>query len=144
MQGEGVAYEAVLRSLDELGMDYVDAYLVHWPGASGVKTEDPRNKELRMGSYRDLQKAAQEGRWWGGGRGLDRPLKEGARNCVGQAGTEMTGTILMWAGKIRHLGVSNYLVSHLQELLDDPSVTLPPRINQVGLALWSPSFRCNI
>lgn len=63
VQGEGVAYEAVLRSLDELGMDYVDAYLVHWPGASGVKTEDPRNKELRMGSYRDLQKAAQEGRW---------------------------------------------------------------------------------
>lgn len=80
VQGEGVAYEAVLRSLNELGMDYVDAYLVHWPGASGVKTEDPRNKELRMGSYRDLQKAAQEGRW------RDHSLKEGARTVVGRQG----------------------------------------------------------
>lgn len=34
-------------------------------------------------------------------------------------------------GKIKCLGVSNFNEAHLTELLSDPTITYPPRINQV-------------
>lgn len=100
MQGEGAAYQAVLDSIEALGVDYIgaprpvepltqhifkwrlgshshtviqpllsfpprpsDCYLMHWPGKSGLRPEDPTNREVRHQSYRDLQRACQEGAW---------------------------------------------------------------------------------
>lgn len=31
-QGRAQARAAVLASLDKLGLDYIDTYLIHWPG----------------------------------------------------------------------------------------------------------------
>lgn len=60
-QGAGKAYAAMCDSVDALGLGYVDLYLIHWPGASGLKSEDPANARLRHESYRDLQQGLAEG-----------------------------------------------------------------------------------
>ncbi|MFQ5834093.1 MAG: aldo/keto reductase [Candidatus Thorarchaeota archaeon] len=68
-------------SLDRLGLDYVDLYLIHFPV-----------QRLRLESWRALENL------------LDK-------------------------GRCRAIGVSNYMQWHLQELLDNGTVT--PTINQV-------------
>jgi diketogulonate reductase-like aldo/keto reductase len=39
--------------------------------------------------------------------------------------------VLCQTGKVRCLGVSNFNQRHLEALLADPSITHPPRVNQV-------------
>lgn len=60
-QGEGRAYAAMCNSVEALGLGYIDLYLIHWPGASGLKSEDPENARLRHESYRDLQRGFVQG-----------------------------------------------------------------------------------
>lgn len=80
-------YESALRgfdaSLERLGMDYVDLYLIHWPGS-------PKRAE----SWEALQRIHEEGR-------------------------------------ARAVGVSNYMVDHLDELLEGGG--LVPAVNQFEL-----------
>ncbi len=80
-QGYDETLRAYEKSLDELGMEYVDLYLVHWP----VK-----------GKYVDT---------W---RALETMYNE---------------------GRVRAIGVSNFLVHHLQDVLD--AGTIVPMVNQV-------------
>lgn len=81
-------YEAALaaldRSLDRLGLDHVDLYLIHWPVEG-----------RRMESWRALEHALE-------------------------------------LGKARSIGVSNYLVRHLDEVLDEGTVV--PAVNQIELS----------
>ncbi|CAO3627813.1 unnamed protein product [Cunninghamella echinulata] len=77
--------QALQTSLDKLGLDYVDLYLIHSPLPG---------KELRVASWKALEE-----------------LKE--------------------AGKIKSIGVSNYGVHHLKELLDN--CTVKPVINQIEI-----------
>jgi diketogulonate reductase-like aldo/keto reductase len=72
------AYEA---SLDKLGLDYLDLYLVHWPV---------------QGKYKEA---------W---RALESLYKE---------------------GRIKAIGVSNFQVHHLEDLMKDAEIT--PMVNQV-------------
>ncbi|MGI0149245.1 MAG: aldo/keto reductase [Thermoplasmata archaeon] len=78
-------YEAALRAFErsrrELGLDYVDLYLIHWPV--------PRQ---RHESWKALLRLKEE-------------------------------------GLARSIGVSNYTIRHLQELL--PASPVPPSVNQV-------------
>lgn len=78
-------YDAALRafdtSLNELGLEYVDLYLIHWP-VEGLRRE----------SWRALEKILEEGR-------------------------------------SKAIGVSNYTVAHLEELLNHCDT--PPAVNQV-------------
>lgn len=80
-------YDAALRafdaSLERLGLDRVDLYLIHWPGGGD-----------RRGSWRALERILDEER----------------------------------AGAI---GVSNYMVDHLREVLEEGSVV--PAVNQLEL-----------
>ncbi|HVH45319.1 MAG TPA: aldo/keto reductase, partial [Labilithrix sp.] len=80
-------YDAALRafdaSLDRLGLEYVDLYLIHWPVA-GKRAE----------SWRALERIRSEGR-------------------------------------ARSIGVSNYLVRHLEELFQ--TAREPPVANQIEL-----------
>ncbi|XP_060110495.1 glyoxal reductase-like [Heteronotia binoei] len=92
--GEGPAEAACLHSLQGLGCDYLDLYLIHWPGTQGRPQEDKGNRERRQQSWRALER-------------------------------------LHESGKLRAIGVSNYTVRHLQELL--ASCRVPPAVLQVEL-----------
>ncbi len=60
--GEGKAYVALCTSLQKLGMDYVDLFLVHWPSVGGLQPEDPLNQVGRHASYVELQRGVAEGK----------------------------------------------------------------------------------
>jgi len=81
------ALAALDASLERLGFDYVDLYLIHWPVP-----------ELRLESWRALERAYRE-------------------------------------GKARAIGVSNYMMRHLEELLSECEVV--PAVNQIELTPWS-------
>ena len=80
-------YDETLRafdaSLDLLGLEYLDLFLIHWPVP-----------EKRSDSWRAMERLAEEGR-------------------------------------VRALGVSNYMVHHLEELLAAAKVV--PAVNQIEL-----------
>ena len=80
-QGYASALEAFERSLERLGLDYVDLYLIHWP---------------EPGRRRDSWRALVE---------------------------------LKRRGLVRSIGVSNYTIAHLEELLRESDVV--PANNQV-------------
>lgn len=80
-QGYESTLQAFETSLEKLGLEYLDLYLVHWPVA---------------GKYKDTWKALEE---------------------------------LYKAGRVRAIGVSNFHVHHLEDLLKD--ATIKPMVNQV-------------
>ncbi|KAI9020929.1 NADP-dependent oxidoreductase domain-containing protein [Phycomyces nitens] len=61
-QGYEACYKAVLASLAKLKLDYIDLYLIHWPGTSKHKLDDPKNLENRTESYRALEQLLKEGK----------------------------------------------------------------------------------
>jgi diketogulonate reductase-like aldo/keto reductase len=82
-QGYDLALRAFDESLERLGLDYVDLYLIHWPVAG-----------KRLDSWRALERIHAEGR-------------------------------------ARSIGVSNFLVPHLEELLG--KARRVPAVNQIEL-----------
>jgi len=82
-QGYDSALRALDDSLERLGLEYVDLYLIHWPG---------HDDHLRTESWKALSQLHAEGR-------------------------------------AKAVGVSNYEVSHLQELMVESS--LVPAVNQI-------------
>lgn len=56
------ATAAVNESLHNLRTDYIDLYLIHWPGASGKALESPEHRELRKNSWIALEKLYREGK----------------------------------------------------------------------------------
>jgi diketogulonate reductase-like aldo/keto reductase len=83
-QGYDSALRALDKSLERLGLDYVDLYLIHWPVAG-----------KRRDSWRALEQAFAD-------------------------------------GKARAIGVSNYLVPHLDELTRYANTL--PHVNQIELS----------
>ncbi|CAO3638708.1 unnamed protein product [Cunninghamella blakesleeana] len=61
-QGYEKCYQAVLDSLKRFDLEYLDLFLIHWPGTSKTKLSDPINQENRMGSYRALEQLYKEGK----------------------------------------------------------------------------------
>lgn len=86
-----LATKAIDDSLEKLGLEYIDLYLIHWPNPI---------------TYRDNWKEANAESW--------RAMEEA------QA-----------AGKIRTIGVSNFMPHHLEALLETAKVT--PTVNQILL-----------
>jgi diketogulonate reductase-like aldo/keto reductase len=97
-------YDTALRAFDDslkdLGLDYLDLYLIHWPvkgpgkgNAPGISPDAARSiSGLRTESWRALED-------------------------------------VLLNGKCRAVGVSNYTIRHLEELLD--VATVVPAVNQV-------------
>ena len=84
-----LAFEQTLKNLNT---DYLDLYLIHWPGVQGLKVEDPQNRVLRQQSWQVLE-------------------------------------ALYNKGQIKAIGVSNYNINHLEELLE--TCQIKPHVNQV-------------
>ena len=88
------ARQAFEESLEKLGLEYLDLYLIHWPNPKPLRENDQwkiRNAEV----WRAMEDLYQE-------------------------------------GKIRAIGVSNFLPHHLDALLE--TATMIPAVNQVRLA----------
>lgn len=79
-------------SLQKLQVDYIDLYLIHWPGTSKLEPSDPKNAENRRASWLALEE------------------------CVR-------------TGKLKSIGVSNYTLSHVQEM--ESYATIPPAVIQI-------------
>ncbi|PWA00940.1 hypothetical protein BB558_002965 [Smittium angustum] len=85
------AINAVEKSLSKLKLDYIDLYIIHFPGSSGRAVDDPELPSLRKASW----------------LGLEEMHKR---------------------GKVRAIGVSNYQIRHLDELMKYATIT--PVVNQ--------------
>eukprot|EP00029_Vermamoeba_vermiformis_P011336 TRINITY_DN6206_c0_g1_i1.p1 TRINITY_DN6206_c0_g1~~TRINITY_DN6206_c0_g1_i1.p1 ORF type:complete len:304 (+),score=37.67 TRINITY_DN6206_c0_g1_i1:56-967(+) len=90
--GYDEALKACNNSLKRLGMDYLDLYLIHWPGVDGVDRNSKDNGKIRAETWRALEKLHKD-------------------------------------GKCKSIGVSNYTVKHLEELLKN--CEYEPSVNQV-------------
>lgn len=93
LQGRDRGYDSALhafdRSLEWLGMDYVDLYLIHWPASP---------------FYHDDWKQQNADSW----RAMERLYKE---------------------GRIRAIGLSNFMPRHIDELLKTAEIM--PMVNQI-------------
>ena len=50
-----------MKSLEALDCQYLDLYLIHWPGVQKLKSDDPKNAELRRKSWEALEKLYKTG-----------------------------------------------------------------------------------
>jgi diketogulonate reductase-like aldo/keto reductase len=56
------ARDACMRSMQDLGVDYLDLYLIHWPGAQGLPATSEQNIVKRRESWRALEALYREGK----------------------------------------------------------------------------------
>jgi len=86
--------EAVKKVLRDLDTEYLDLFLLHWPGVQKLDVRDPLNQKLRAESWSVLEKLYQE-------------------------------------NLLRSIGVSNYTLEHMKELVETCSVV--PHVLQIEL-----------
>lgn len=89
--GYELTKKAIDHSLEQLGVEYIDLYLIHWPNPIDFRD---RWAETNAESWKAMEEAQSE-------------------------------------GKIRTLGVSNFMPRHLDALLD--KVSVKPTVNQILL-----------
>ncbi|KAM3415359.1 hypothetical protein BST61_g8888 [Cercospora zeina] len=95
---------ASTKGLKRLGLDYIDLYLVHWPVPMNGNGNHPLFPKLEDGS-RDLDREWSHVSTW---KSMEKLLK---------------------TGKVKAIGVSNYSVPFLKELLKEAEVV--PAANQI-------------
>lgn len=105
-QGEEKAYKAVLESLEKLELEYLDLVLIHWPGVAKVSLNQEEQQDQEGSRKRNLHKEGRHGSY----KALQRLKAE---------------------GKVKSIGVSNFTVDHLNELLGDPELSIVPAVNQI-------------
>jgi diketogulonate reductase-like aldo/keto reductase len=54
--------KAVADSLKRLKLSYIDMVLVHWPGVAKASPNDPKNKEMRAETWKELENLVSEGK----------------------------------------------------------------------------------
>lgn len=91
-------------SLKNLGLDYVDLYLMHWPLAMNQNGNHPLFPKLPSGERDILREHSHVTTW----KSMEK---------------------LLATGKVKAIGVSNYSKRYLEELL--PQVTVIPAVNQI-------------
>ncbi|BDD58158.1 H/ACA snoRNP pseudouridylase subunit [Monascus purpureus] len=96
--------EALDASLKNLGLDYIDLYLMHWPVAFNPNGNHPLFPKLPDGS-RDIDHSHSHVTTW---KNMEK---------------------LLGTGKVKAIGVSNYSKLYLEQLL--PHATVVPAVNQI-------------
>ncbi len=91
---------ALKQTLDELQLDYLDLFLIHWPIAIKSDIRHPENAN----DFISLDNIPISETW----KGMEYQLKKG--NC-------------------RHIGVSNFSLKKLQELVQNAEIK--PEVNQI-------------
>lgn len=104
---------ALRKTLNDLQTDYLDLYLIHWPVAFKYVDIDPTKRGF---DNEDIDDSA-------GGDNIDPTVS------VKETWSAMER--LVEKGLVREIGVSNFSVSLLHELLCDASVK--PKVNQVEI-----------
>ncbi len=61
-QGEEKCRAAIEKSLHNLATDYIDLYLIHWPGTKGLKPADDRLPAMRGGSWKTMEQLHRKGK----------------------------------------------------------------------------------
>ena len=80
-QGASKCQAAIDLALEELETDYLDLFLIHWPGVQGADVTSANNAVLRQESWKTMEENFK-------------------------------------SGKLRAIGVSNYTLEHLHQLLE--------------------------
>lgn len=117
--------EALEASLKNLGLEYIDLYLMHWPIAM-----NPTGAYL----YRCLDSISSrtDGCWLTGNHPLFPKLPDGSRDLVRERShidTYKDMEKLLSTGKVKAIGVCNYSRKYLEDLV--PQVSVIPAVNQI-------------
>ncbi|GMG39321.1 unnamed protein product [Ambrosiozyma monospora] len=102
--------ETFNKSIELLGLDYVDLYLMHWPVAMNHNGND---------------------RWY--------PTKpDGSTDIVDPEEWSYLDTYkemqkLLKTGKVKAIGISNFNQERIEKLLADPEITVVPAVEQIEL-----------
>ncbi|KAK9342134.1 NADP-dependent oxidoreductase domain-containing protein [Lipomyces starkeyi] len=102
--------EDLEASLKNLGVDYLDLYLMHWPVTLNPKGNHPLFPTTTTGA-RDL-------------------LPEEEWNYIK---TWAAMQALLKTGKVKSIGVANFSTHNLEQLASAPTTTVVPTVNQVEI-----------
>jgi diketogulonate reductase-like aldo/keto reductase len=102
------AYEHVRKSVEALRTEYIDLFLIHWPGKSGLRVQDKRNQEARRLAWEGLEKAY----------GKLAFIKVSIKSIC----------VCLDEGLVRSIGISNYQPQHMDELMEHARIQ--PAVNQ--------------
>ena len=61
MKSENKVESAINDCLLSLETDYIDLFLIHWPGVSGKKIDDPKLKDYRLMAWKVMEKYVNKG-----------------------------------------------------------------------------------
>ncbi|KAH8110038.1 Aldo/keto reductase [Phellopilus nigrolimitatus] len=106
--------EAADQSLADLGVDYLDLYLVHWPVPLNPNGNHPSFPTLPDGT-RDVDYSWSIADTW-------KQMEE-----------------LVKKGKVKSIGVSNFSEKKLEEIL--PTATIIPAVDQLEIHLYNPQHK---
>lgn len=60
--GSDVVHRAYQKSLENLGLDQVDLFLIHFPGVARLNASDVRNQKIREMTWASLEELYDDGR----------------------------------------------------------------------------------